>query len=105
MGQSESPNHLRLKQLALEWAQQHGFRVAAVEVSVPELGCRVDVAAYRAETRSVFDQTSGRKRRVTQIGATAIFECKQARADLLTDSRRTAAIGERLRKLHTSRAR
>lgn len=86
----ETAAHLRLKRLALEWAQLQGFEIAAPEVRLPKSGYRADVAACapRQERR------------------TAIFECKQARADLLKDSRketeartRVAELSERLQKL------
>src|SRR5829696_3956927 len=44
---SESPEHLRLKRMALVWAQAAGYPVAAAEVTIPEFQFRVDVAAYR----------------------------------------------------------
>ncbi|RYD68776.1 MAG: hypothetical protein EOP84_29730, partial [Verrucomicrobiaceae bacterium] len=47
---NESEAHLGLKRLSLAWAQRHGFRIAAAEVSVPSFGgCRLDAAAYRTE--------------------------------------------------------
>jgi hypothetical protein len=41
---TESPEHLRLKRLALVWAQAAGYPVAAAEVSIPEFQFRVDAA-------------------------------------------------------------
>jgi len=49
MNQSETAAHRELKRLALIGAQAHGYRVAAVEVSLPNLRFRLDVAAYRPE--------------------------------------------------------
>ncbi len=90
----ESTIHLNLKRLAIGWAQTQGFHIAAPEVSAPSLGgCRLDAAAYRPE------HGPGSKK-VERLGVTAIFECKQARADFLRDSRSREAILERLRKLH-----
>jgi hypothetical protein len=97
MGASETPVHLALKRLALLWAQIHGFRIAAPEVAVPSLGgCRLDAAAYRPE------RGKG-SRSADRLGATAIFECKQSRADFLRDSRCAQKITEQLRKLHERR--
>ncbi|HEY2342300.1 MAG TPA: hypothetical protein VGH90_04680 [Chthoniobacteraceae bacterium] len=94
MAESESALHLDLKRLALAWARTQGFRIAAPEVSAPSLGgCRLDAAAYRPER----GKGSGSRER---LGATVIFECKQARADFLRDSRSRDQIAERLRKLH-----
>jgi hypothetical protein len=72
VGKSETEAHVRLKRLALLWAQTNGFAICASEVRVPKSGYRADVAAC----------SRGRDRR------TAVFECKQARADLLKDARR-----------------
>ncbi|MCX6954109.1 MAG: hypothetical protein NTV51_18320 [Verrucomicrobia bacterium] len=79
-----------MKRLALAWARANGFAVAACEVRVPKSGYRADVAAC----------SRGEGRR------TAVFECKQARADLLKDARRedearrhVTELSERLAKL------
>jgi hypothetical protein len=69
---SETAAHLALKRLALLWAQENGFPIAALEVSLPRCGYRADVAAYRPEKNSV-------------VGVTAIFECKQCASDLRRD--------------------
>lgn len=68
---SETAAHARLKRLALVWAQAHGYSACAVEVTLPQCGFRADVAAFRR-----------------QIGndSAAIFECKQALADLRRDN-------------------
>ena len=70
MAAPETTNHLRLKALALAWAQANGFAICGLEVRVPKSGYRADVAASSrgAEAR------------------TAVFECKQSRADLLKDA-------------------
>jgi hypothetical protein len=90
--QGESEQHARLKALALQWAQSNGFPIAAVEVRVPKSAYRADVAA------------TGR----SESGRGAIFECKQARADLLRDARQEGearqqvrGLAERLEKLET----
>lgn len=90
VSRGETENHRQLKALALAWARANGFAIAAAEVRVPKSGCRADVAACSRGT--------GRR--------TAVFECKQARADLLKDARRedearrrVAELAERLRTL------
>jgi hypothetical protein len=83
MPSSETPTHVRLKTLALAWAQANGFAICACEVRVPKSGYRADVAACRrgAEAR------------------TAVFECKQARPDLLKDAHAEIATRARLSEL------
>ncbi|HYD84935.1 MAG TPA: hypothetical protein VEA63_12810 [Opitutus sp.] len=90
VSKGETEAHRELKRLALGWAQANGFAVCACEVRVPKSGCRADVAAIArgADAR------------------TAVFECKQARGDLLKDARReeearekVAEFAERLKKL------
>lgn len=90
MTRGETEDHARLKSLALAWARANGFAIAACEVRVPKSGYRADVVAC----------SRGAERR------TAVFECKQARADLLKDARRedearrrVAELAERLKKL------
>ncbi len=70
MSRGETPQHARLKSLALDWARVNGLAWAAREVRVPRSGFRADVAACASEPG----------------GPTALFECKQARADLLKDA-------------------
>jgi hypothetical protein len=84
----ETAQHARLKQLALVWAQAHGFCACAMEVSLPKCRYRADVVGYRPRPK--------------QIGSTAVFECKQALCDLRRDNchsdsarRRLEAICER----------
>ena len=77
----ETANHATLKLLAQDWARANGFGIVAAEVLLPYLACRVDVAAYRAENRRICDPQTQRNRSVAKVGATAIFECKQGRAD------------------------
>lgn len=90
MSAPETEAHRRLKHLALAWARAQGFALAAPEVPVPRSGRRADVAAV--------SRGPGRR--------TAVFECKQARADLLKDAHdeaatraRAAALAERRRRL------
>jgi hypothetical protein len=96
MPASETPAHRYLKRLALAWAAQRGFCIAATEVSVPRLGfCRLDVAAYRPQ--SGVSRGEG-----VATGTLAIFECKQSRADFLRDTR---CETETLARLETLNAR
>ncbi|MEO5960434.1 MAG: hypothetical protein ABIZ49_07885 [Opitutaceae bacterium] len=83
MPSAETASHRRLKSLALAWAQANGFAIAATEVRVPRSGYRADVVAY------------GRG----PAARTAVFECKQARADLLKDAHAEMATRERLAEL------
>ncbi|HEX8078367.1 MAG TPA: hypothetical protein VF511_11175 [Chthoniobacterales bacterium] len=82
---AETEAHLRLKRLALLWAQANRYTACAAEVSLPQCRYRADVAAYRARVR---EQT-----------VTAIFECKQALPDLRRDNCHGATTRERLRSL------
>src|SRR6059058_667989 len=86
MSSAETQNHLRLKTLALAWAQANGFAIAATEVRVPKSGYRADVAV------AARGAGSGAIR-------TAVFECKQARADLLKDAYAEQATRAKLAEL------
>ena len=92
---SETPLHARLKQLAARWAYDRGFRSLAFEVPAPRTPFRVDVAAYRALRRgdAAFCPTP----------VVAVFECKQARADLLRDNRRRDRLRDQLVGLQARR--
>ena len=79
----ETETHAELKRLALGWAHANGFPLSAMEVRVPRSGFRADVAAY--------GRGDGRR--------TAVFECKQARADLLKDAHAEVATRRRLDEL------
>jgi hypothetical protein len=85
----ETETHLRLKRLALLWAQANGYSACAAEVSLPQCRYRADVAAYRPQPK--------------QPGVTAIFECKQALPDLRRDNCCGAATRERLRSVSRRR--
>ncbi len=95
MPASESVRHRELKRLALGWAMERGFRVAAAEVSVPNVRAVLDVAACRIESRGA----------AGGVTATAVFECKQSRADFIRDSRSRAALVARLAELDARRLR
>ncbi len=75
-----------MKALALAWAQVNGFALAATEVRVPKSGYRADVSAYAPLRKGA-------------VCRTAIFECKQSRADLLKDAHAEAEIRARLEEL------
>ena len=89
----ETEEHRDLKRRALLWAQAQGFTACAVEGRVPRSGFRADVAAC-------FPGRDG--------GAgprdTAVFECKQARADLLRDNAGEKTTRSRLREVSARRA-
>jgi len=86
MSSGETLAHRNLKRLALAWALEHGFSLAACEVRVPKSGYRADVVAATSRLLS----TEGR---------VALFECKQARADFLRDQADEAALREEALRL------
>ena len=88
MATNETETHRQLKCLALAWARANGLAIAACEVRVPKSGYRADVVAV----------SHGEGRR------TAVFECKQARADLLKDAHAEAATKQKLADLIARRA-
>jgi hypothetical protein len=85
----ETDTHVRLKRLALLWAQANGYSACAAEVSLPQCRYRADLAAYRPHSK--------------QPGVTAIFECKQSLADLRRDNCCSDATRERLRSISRRR--
>ena len=91
----ETEAHARLKRLALLFAQQNGYTACATEVSLPRCRYRADVAAYRPAKLS----SSSR----TDIGTTAVFECKQCLVDLRRDNGCTATTRARLEKVYARR--
>jgi hypothetical protein len=85
----ETLAHTQLKRLALLWAQAQGYSACALEVSLPRCRYRADIAAYRPEPNAT--------------GSTAIFECKQALADLRRDNCCSSAARERLETVYRRR--
>jgi hypothetical protein len=85
----ETEAHMRLKRLALLWAQRQSYSACAMEVTLPRSRYRTDVAAYRP---------SGK-----HSGSTAIFECKQALVDLRRDNGCASTTMRRLEKVHHRR--
>src|SRR5690606_18364535 len=75
--------HRELKRRAATWAREQGLVIVTEEVRVPRSGYRADVAAIGkgADARC------------------AVFECKQARADLLKDAHDDDATRQRLAEL------
>lgn len=73
---SETAAHQALKRAAVFWAQVNGFNLVAEEVRIPRSSYRADVVACDTTLKGG-----------PQVLRTAVFECKQARSDLLKDSR------------------
>jgi hypothetical protein len=89
----ESSKHRELKDLACGWAVEAGFAICAREVRIPRSNFRADVVACRKPLNGG-----------DQPGETAVFECKQARADLLKDSRSEDRTRKRLAALRARQA-
>jgi hypothetical protein len=87
---SESAAHLELKRLSLVWAQENGYPIAALEVSLPQCRYRADVAAYRPQRNGT-------------LGHTVVFECKQSAPDLHRDDCRSAQTLARLQSVYHRR--
>jgi hypothetical protein len=83
----ESAIHRELKRLALVWAQENGYPIAALEVSLPNSRYRADVAGYRPERNGT-------------LGHTVVFECKQSRPDLRRDDYRSPEMLRRLEAVY-----
>lgn len=91
-GGGETERHRNLKRRAVRWALVHDLRACASEVRLPRSAFRADVAACAASLA-----------RDTALGETAVFECKQARADLLRDTANEQATLARLREISARR--
>ena len=87
----ESGTHGRLKEQALLWAYDRGFRCCAMEVRAPRSSYRIDVAGIRVD-------------RKYKESIVAIFECKQSRTDLFRDNRRRHELRTNLLALQDRRA-
>jgi len=99
----ETIQHAQLKRLALEWALRQGMVIAAPEVFFPHRRFRVDVAAC-CPVRKAPSRPAPAS--VTSIlKATAVFECKQVRGDLVRDNKRRLETAARLRTLERRRLR
>jgi hypothetical protein len=97
----ESERHKTLKTLALEWALAQGMALAAAEVSFPHRRFRVDAAACCPVLKVPSRQPVASLNSV--LKAAAVFECKQARGDLIRDNKRRELMTNRLRTLQSRR--
>jgi hypothetical protein len=83
----ETAAHLELKRLALLWAQENGYPIAALEITLPKCRYRADVAAYRPQKNS-------------ELGHAVIFECKQSTPDFRRDDCRSFQALARLQTIY-----
>gem|GEM_PF-1983983 len=83
----ETTTHRELKRLALAWAQENGYAIAALEVTLPKCRYRADVVAYRS-------------RKDGTLGHTVVFECKQSGPDLRRDDCRGPQTLARLESVY-----
>lgn len=106
MARTETDAHKELKSLSLVWAMEQGYTCCGLEISLPHSGFRADVAAYKPAYEQRIIEFEGKtiRQRLPVIGTTAVFECKQARSDLLKDSGIADEIREKLRRLNERRA-
>jgi hypothetical protein len=88
MPAGETEAHRRLKSRAIAWALEAGFTAIADEVRLPRAPYRADVVAARFSGSDV---------------EIAVFECKQARSDLLKDAAAEKRTHARLEELHARR--
>jgi hypothetical protein len=99
----ETSRHADLKTLALNWAGSQGMTISAPEVGFPHLRLRVDVAACcparKAPSRTPVSTIS------SVLKTAVIFECKQARSDLIRDNKRHDLVAARLKSLDARRQR
>ena len=99
----ETPRHLGLKTLAAQWAAEQGFPFVAPEVSFPHRRFRVDLAACaparKVPSRKPVSHLS------SVLKAAVVFECKQARGDLIRDNKRRMPLSERLKTLEARKRR
>lgn len=83
MARNETPEHFRLKSLAFHWARGAGFTLLAAEVPLPRCRFRADLAGLEPK----------------KGGKAAVFECKQARSDLLKDASDEAETRKEVERL------
>jgi len=88
MPAGETEAHRRLKVLAVAWAVEAGYTAIADEARLPRTPYRADVVAARFDGAAV---------------EIAVFECKQARSDLLKDSAAEKRTRAKLEELHERR--
>lgn len=88
MPAGETAAHLRLKARAVAWAAGAGYTAIADEVRLPRAPYRADVVAARFDGDAI---------------EIAVFECKQARADLIKDAAAEKRTRAKLEELHARR--
>jgi hypothetical protein len=99
----ETPAHASLKSLAMIWARAQGMSIMAPEVSFPHRQFRVDMAAC-SPTLKAPPRTP--KTSITSVlRAAAVFECKQARSDLIRDNKQRELLSQKLKTLEARRGR
>ncbi len=84
---NESARHWELKRAAASWALHQGFDLVAAELRLPRTPYRADLVGCLL---------SG-----SEPVLTAVFECKQSRADLLQDSRSISETRSRIEELQS----
>jgi len=99
----ETLKHAGLKMLALQWACEQGMTLAAPEVNFPHRRFRVDAAACCPERKVPSRAPVTTLTSVLKVAA--IFECKQARADLIRDNKQRELSRQRLKTLEARRLR
>ncbi len=93
----ETANHASLKSLVMVWARVQGMAIMSPEVSFPHRKFRVDVAACCPARKA---PSRNPKTIITSVlKVAAVFECKQARSDLIRDSKRRELISAKLKAL------
>jgi hypothetical protein len=97
----ETARHLSLKALAAAWAAKEGMRLVAPEVSFPHRRFIVDVAACAPSRKVPSRQPVPHISSLLKVAA--IFECKQARSDLIRDNKKQARLSEKLKNLEARR--
>lgn len=88
MPAGETEAHRRLKTLAVAWALDAGYAAIADEARLPRTPYRADVVAARFDGAAV---------------EIAVFECKQARSDLLKDAAAEKRTRAKIEELHARR--